>query len=459
MNPCARRKEPRDDDPDAAPLTPARRSRLRRVLGNLAWVLTGVLLTVLMLANPTAPAPRGPLGPRTPRPSAGPTSARAGRLPASAGAREIISYRNPMDPTITSPVPMKDSMGMDYVPVYSDDGTKDGKTIRIDPVVVQNMNVQTARVERRDLYHPIRTVGYLDYDQERMVTVATRYSGWIEKTYVNYVGEPVRKGAPLFEIYSPELVQTEEELLSALRFARDMENAPADARRRAESLAESARTRLGYWDISESQIQELEATGKVVRTLTVVAPASGLVMKRMPGLEGMAVSPGMELFHIADLSTLWMSVELFEDQMEWVEVGTPAEFTLSYFPGEAFHGRVRYLEPELSERTRTLAVRIEVPNPQGRLRKGMFATVAFSTAAVKDALVVPTEAVLRTGQRSVLIVALGEGRFLPRDVLLGPPVEGSTQILERSQRGRRGGHLLAVPPRLRSRSSARPFRK
>ncbi len=350
--------------------------------------------------------------------------------------REILYYRNPMDPTITSPVPAKDNMGMDYVAVYADHtgegstaATQSGATIRIDPAVVQNMNVRTETVERRDLTQPIRTVGYLEYDQQRMVTVTTKYSGWVEKVYVNYVGEKVSRGQPLFEVYSPDLVQTEQELLSALDFARQLKGAPEDARERAESLVESARTRLGYWDISPRQIALLEETGEVFRTLKVAAPSGGLVMKRMPSLEGMAIRPGMEIFHIADLSSLWISVELFEHQVAWVREGTPAEVALSYFPGEGFRGKVRFLEPELSEKTRTMRAKIEVPNPGGRLRKGMYATVEFQPVIVRDAVAVPAQAVLRTGQRNVVVVVLGGGRFAPREVTLGHEAEGYAQVL------------------------------
>jgi Cu(I)/Ag(I) efflux system membrane fusion protein/cobalt-zinc-cadmium efflux system membrane fusion protein len=364
-----------------------------------------------------------------------PTSVRS-----ASAERKLLFYRNPMDPTITSPVPAKDSMGMDYVPVYDDaagsaGSTEDGSTVRIDPAVVQNMNVRTEIVEVRDLTQPIRTVGYLEYDQQRMVTVTTKYSGWVEKVYVNYVGEKVRRGQPLFEVYSPELVQTEQELLSALDFAGQLAGAPEDARKRAESLVESARTRLGYWDISPQQIAFLEETGEVFRTLKVAAPSNGLVMKRMAGLEGMAVKPGMEIFHIADLSSLWISVELFEHQVAWVREGTPAQIALSYFPGEPFHGKVRFLEPELSEKTRTMRAKIEVPNPGGRLRKGMYATVEFQPVIVHDAVAVPQQAVLRTGLRNVVIVAIGEGRFSPREVTLGHEAEGYAQVLSGLEAG------------------------
>jgi Cu(I)/Ag(I) efflux system membrane fusion protein len=352
--------------------------------------------------------------------------------PAPKAQRKILFYRNPMDPTITSPIPAKDEMGMDYVPVYAEQAgspTNQQGTVTIDPAVVQNMNVQTEPVSRRDLTRQIRTVGYLDYDQEKVVSVTTRYSGFVENAYVNYIGQPVRKGQPLFEIYSPELVQTEQELLSALGFARRMQGAPDDARRQAHALVDAAKTRLSFWDISADQVQELEATGNVVRTLKVTAPASGVVMSRIPGLQGMAVRPGMDLFHIADISTLWLSVQIYEDQLPWLNVGSRATVALDYLPGERFTGRVRYVEPSVSEKTRTVQVTIEVHNPQGRLRAGMYATVEFEPVVARHAIVVPTQAILRTGERNVVIVALGGGQFAPRDLTLGPEGDGYTQVL------------------------------
>jgi Cu(I)/Ag(I) efflux system membrane fusion protein/cobalt-zinc-cadmium efflux system membrane fusion protein len=306
---------------------------------------------------------------------------------------------------------------------------RESTTIHIDPLITQNMNLRTATVERRDLRHPIRTVGYLEYDQERMVTVTTKYSGWGEKVHVNYVGEPVRKGQPLFEIYSPELVQTQQELLSALGFARRMANTPVDTRRRAEGLVEATRTRLGYWDISPEQIATLERSGQVLRTLTVRAPASGVVMKRMPSLEGMAVMPGMQTYHIANLSTLWLVVEIFEDQIPWIQEGTPAEINFTYFPGKTFSGAVRYIEPALSERTRTLRVKIAIPNNNRKLRAGMYATVIFGPRTAAPTLAVPSEAVLRTGERNVAVVASEGGGFTPRELVLGQEGDGWVEVL------------------------------
>jgi len=363
---------------------------------------------------------------------AGPDSTAGGPPGAGTGERKILFYRNPMDPTITSPVPRKDDMGMDYVPVYADEAesaASGGATVTIDPVVQQNMNVTTERVTRQDVSRRIRTVGYLDYDQEKMVSVTTKYPGFVEKVSVNYLGQPVRKGEHLFDVYAPELIQTEQELLSAASYVKQMKDAPEDARRRAQALLDAGRTRLSYWDITDDQVDRMLSSGAVFRTLAVVAPASGVVMKRMDGLEGMAIRPGMELMHIADMSTLWLTVEVFEDQLAWVHVGSPAEVRLTYFPGDAFTGRVRYIEPSVSEKTRTIQLTLEVPNPRGRLRAGMYATVTFSPVAARDAIAVPSDAVIRTGERNVVILALGSGRFAPRDVVLGPAGEGWTQVI------------------------------
>ncbi len=364
---------------------------------------------------------------------AGAEHAAGGTPPAAPkGERKILFYRNPMDPSITSPVPRKDDMGMDYVPVYSDEAqtaATNGATVTIDPTVQQNMNVTTEVVQRRDVSRQIRTVGYLDYDQEKMVSVTTKYPGFVQKVSVNYVGQPVKKGEHLFDVYAPELVQTQQELLSAARYVQQMKDAPEDALRRAQALLDAARTRLSYWDIANDQVDRLLASGTVTRTLSVVAPASGVVMQRMDGLEGMAIRPGMELMHIADLSTLWLTVEVFEDQLPWVHTGSPAKVKLTYFPGESFTGRVRFIEPSVSEKTRTVQLTLEVPNPKRELRAGMYATVTFSPVAARNAIAVPFNAVIRTGERNVVILALGNGRFAPRDVVLGPAGEGWVQVL------------------------------
>ncbi len=367
-------------------------------------------------------------------PAATPPVAPAAPAPRGKGAHrgKVLFYRNPMNPAITSPVPMKDEMGMDYVPVYEGEAAaarRQGAVVTIDPAVVQNMNVVTAVVRRRDVTRQIRTVGTLEYDPERVVSVTTKYDGFVEKVFANYLGQTVRRGDPLFEIYAPELVQTEQELLSALEFSRQLEGTPGDAARRAAALVDAARTRLSYWDISPSQIAGIERSGKVLRTLTVTAPASGVVIDRMEGLEGMAVKPGMNVLKVADLSHLWLEAEVFDNQLPWVREGSTARVSVPYFPGETFTGRVRFVEPQLSDKTRSVRLTFEIPNRGGRLRANMYATVVFEPVAVRSAVVVPSSAVLRTGERNVVIVALGAGRFAPRDVILGVEGDGVVQVL------------------------------
>ena len=365
---------------------------------------------------------------------------RNGEPAKAGGARKILFYRNPMDPTITSPVPAKDQMGMDYAPVYADEvdeAVGQGATVRIDPAVVQNMNVRTELVARRDLEQHIRTVGSLEYDQQRMVTVTTKYAGWVEKVYVNYVGESVKKGQPPVR----DLLARAGADRAGADLGDPLRPAACSARQRTAGTmrkpwSRPLDSRLSYWDIyGRARSPTSRRTGEVLRTLTVTSPAGGVVMKRMEGLEGMAVQPGMQAFHIANLSSLWLSVDVFEDQLAWIREGTPADITFTYFPGETFQGRVRFLEPELSEATRTLKVKLEVPNRRGRLRAGMFATVIFEPLAVKDAVTVPSLAVLRTGERNLVVVALGEGRFVPREVVLGLERQGYAQVLEGVEEG------------------------
>jgi Cu(I)/Ag(I) efflux system membrane fusion protein/cobalt-zinc-cadmium efflux system membrane fusion protein len=450
----------------------------RRLLGNLAWVGLGAAITWVLLANPLGLAGLDVLRHRllSDHPVAAPQETAGAKQLWTCGMHPQVMQDEPGICPICEMdlVPMRDTerqpesrpaakqlwtcgmhpqvieeepgvcpiCEMDLVPMRSDEAEQTSEpqgapSVTIDPAVVQNMNVRTQPVERSDLAREIRTVGYLEYDQQKMVSVTTKYPGWIEKVHVNYVGEPVRKGQPLFEIYSPELVQTEQDLLSALEFAGRMEQATPDAQRRAQDLVEAARRRLAYWDIASEQVDRLESTHQVFRTLTVTSPAGGVVMKRMPGLEGMAAKPGMELFHIADLSSLWLSVEAFEDQLAWLKVGSMAEVTLSYFPGETFTGRVRYIEPQVNEKTRTVPLKLELPNRDRRLRAGMYATVRFRAVVAREAVLVPTLAVLRTGQRNLVIVAEAAGRFTPREVELGAEGNGEVEVVSGLAAGER----------------------
>lgn len=427
--------EPYEETPEAAASRPPGAApRGRRWTLRLLWLALGFAAAALLFADPFG---WHRLDERL-RPAA---PAAAGHLHSEEEAATLWTCG--MHPQVLEEEPGQCPIcGMDLVPVSSvgsgvTAAAGSAPTVTIDPRAVQNMNVVSEPVVRRDMTRSIRTVGYLEYDQQKMVSVTTKYPGWVERVYVNYVGEPVRRGAPLFEIYSPLVVQTARELVSALEFAERMAGGPSEAGERASALVTAARTRLGYWDVPEAQIERLVASREVFRTVTVRAPADGVVMQRLEGLEGRAVEPGTELFHIADLSSLWLSVEVFEDQLAWVREDSTAEVALSYFPGEAFNGRVRFIEPAVAEATRTVSLRLEVPNRDGRLRAGMYATVTFTPTTARDVLAVPSQAVLRTGERLVAVVDLGAGRFAPRDVELGVEGEGWAQVLSGLAEGER----------------------
>lgn len=350
-------------------------------------------------------------------------------------AHEVESWWTcPMHPEIVDDEPGSCPIcGMDLVlkraeGERSDPAGAQGAVVTIDAGFVQKMNVRTELAQRGDVRRQLRTVGSFAYDEERMITVTMKFAGFIEKAHVSYVGQHVRRGDPLFEIYSRELVQTQQELLSALDYSRRLAGADEDTRRRALSLVEASRQRLAWWDITGEQVRRIESEGEIRRTLTITAPASGIVMRRPSGLEGMAVQAGSEVLHLADVSSLWLNTEVYEDQLAWIDVGTEARVALEAFPGLELTGRVQFIDPEVTEKTRTVAVTLAIPNPDRSLRVGMWATVRFETTLARGAVTVPSQSVLRTGERNVVVVDLGDGRFAPREVQLGPEGEGRVQV-------------------------------
>jgi RND family efflux transporter MFP subunit len=343
------------------------------------------------------------------------------------GEREILYWYAPMDATYIRDEPGLSPMGMKLVPKYADEGAgSDDKIIRIDPVQVQNIGVVSSDAETADIARYSRTVGILDFDADNITWVNTKFQGWIEKVHVNYVGQEVRKGQPLFEIYSPELVTTQEEYIRALDYRASLEESGRpDTLRQAESLVRSTRERLTYWDITDQQIGNLETGRQVQRLLIVTSPATGLVAEVMnQALEGMFVKPGMDLYKIADLSTVWVHADVYEADMPWIRSGQPAVVSFRNAPDEEFRGQVLFLYPEVSRKTRTMKICVEVPNPGRRLRPGMYADVVIQGPPVSNAVVIPQSAVIYSGERKIVFVALGEGRFEPREVELGVKGEG-----------------------------------
>jgi membrane fusion protein, copper/silver efflux system len=352
--------------------------------------------------------------------------------------RKIKYWRAPMDPTYISDKPGKSPMGMDLIPVYEGEEPSDN-VIHVSPAFVQNFSVRTAVVETGSIASDIRTVGVLAYNEQGIVSVNTKFDGWIEKAKVNFVGQDVAKGQVLFEIYSPQLVTTQQEYLAAIGFL-DRLSAGGDpgAVERARALVEASKERLRYWDISDDQIGELTANGKVTRTLRVLSPASGVVIEKMSdSLEGMRLSPGMTVFKIADLGTLWAEVEVFESDIQHLRMGQRARMEIDAFPGRSWLGRVVRINPTVNPQTRTLTAYIEVPNPGRLLRPQMYANVSLEAPSVRSVVRVPEEAILHSGIRNVVIVQKDATGFEPREVELGASGGGFTEIRKGVDAGER----------------------
>lgn len=348
--------------------------------------------------------------------------------------RKILYYKDPMHPWLTSPKPAKaPDCGMDMVPVYEgEEEEQPGSAIKIDPTVVQNIGVKTEAVQKRRLAKTIRAVGKVEVDETKLYAVNTKIMGWVEKLYVNVTGQPVKTGQPLLELYSPDLVSTQEEYLLALRYQKAVSGSELkETLTGSSSLVESARRRLELWDVTPAQIAELEKTGKPRRTLTFYSPADGIVMEKMV-VQGAAVMPGMDLFKIVDLSKVWVMADVYEYELPWIKVGEPAEMALAYIPGKTFTGKVTYIYPMLAMESRTAKVRLEFANPRGeiQLRPEMFATVRLKSEIREETVAVPEQAIIRSGERLVAIVARDGGYFDVREVKAGLVAEGYMQILD-----------------------------
>ena len=333
--------------------------------------------------------------------------------------------------------------GMNLVPIAppeAPDEVEQG-SVRVSKSFLQNFAVRTTVVERADLPARIRTIGFLDQDEAKLVSVSTKYGGWIENPRISTVGERVSKGDILFEIYSPSLLTAQEELLASNDYLSRLKAADAypDAIRRAESLVHAATERLRSWDLTDQQIDDLRSTGKVSRTLQAYSPASGYVVEKMAdSLEGAQAVPGMTILKIADHSTLWAKVEFYEHYLRDLRAGMRAEISIDAFPGRMWHGRLLFFEPAMNPQTQTLAGYVEVENLDGRLRPKMYATIEFRLAGARDALVVPAQSVLRSGNdRNVVIVDAGDGVFVPREVDLGMESEGRIQVVDGLDEGER----------------------
>lgn len=344
--------------------------------------------------------------------------------------REPLFYRNPMNPEVTSPVPTKDSMGMDYVPVFADDAEASGPpgTVQIDPVTVQNIGVRTAEAERRSMSRAIQTVGRVDYDEQRLVRLHPKTEGWIEKLYVDTTGQPVKKNMMLLSIYSPQLVSTQQEYVLALKSLETLKESPfPDVRHGAEALVETSLERLRLLDAPEHQIRDLTETLEVKKELHIHSPTDGVIIN-IGAREGQYVTPPTELYAIADLSTVWVFVDIYEDELPWIEVGDEAIMTVTAVPGQEFRGTLSYIYPYAESKTRTVKVRMEFDNTDLLLKPDMFADVSIEANVLPDVVAVPSEAIIRSGLREQVFIQRAPGKFAPRDVTIGVSSEGWTQI-------------------------------
>jgi Cu(I)/Ag(I) efflux system membrane fusion protein len=341
---------------------------------------------------------------------------------------KVLYYRNPMGLPDTSSVPKKDSMGMDYIPVYEGDEADDGKTIKISLAKVQKLGVEIAPVARRSLDRTIRAVGTVQANERGLFVFNTKFAGWIDKLRVNATGETVRRGEPLMEVYSPELVVAEQEYLLAWRALQGMGGASSDNRAAAKQLMDASLLRLQNWDISADQLKQLEDTGKVSRTLTLRAPVDGVVLEKT-AVEGMRFMAGDPQYRIADLSTVWLIADVFEQDLGAIRKGQDAQITVNAYPGATFSGKVDFIYPTVSHDTRTGKVRVLVPNADQRLKPGMYAKVALDVAiGDTPVLAIPESAVIDSGTKQSVLVDHGQGRFEPREVRLGAHADGFYEV-------------------------------
>jgi Cu(I)/Ag(I) efflux system membrane fusion protein len=358
--------------------------------------------------------------------------------PAAAGERKIAFYRSPMNPSQTSPVARKDEMGMEFVPVYEDEVSGGSEavtglaTVQIDDQRRQLIGLRTAAVTRGPIGTGWRTVGRVAVDETRVRKVNVKVDGFVDSLFVDFIGKPVHRGQALLSIYSPQLLSVQNEYLLALETRRRLANGAANVAA-GDELVSAARTRLELWDISPAEIATLEGRGRATRTLTLHSPISGVVTAKNV-VQGSKLAAGDTPFEITDLSEVWVLADAYELDLSRIRVGMPATFTLQAISNEVFQGRVSFVEPLLDPKTRTAKVRLSFANKRGELRPDMYGEVAFQAKA-REGLRVPFDAVIDSGQQKVVFVALGEGRFQPRQVQTGVQSGDFVEVTSGVQQG------------------------
>ncbi len=357
---------------------------------------------------------------------------KAPALPDSRAKREKSAKRRikhwvaPMDPTYIRDKPGESPMGMDLVPVYEGEVEAKGVpgTVTVDPVMVQNMGVRVAGVERGAISRRVRTIGEVDVAEDQLSVVNLRFSGWIEKIYVDQTGQAVRQGQALFSIYSPELVAALKEFLIAY-----------NAGGSESDLARAAVERVRLWGIPQATLDEVAGKQNVSRTTVIRAPRGGYVLHKNV-VEGARVVAGTDLYRIGNLKTIWVNAEVYEFDAPWIRVGQQASMELSYQRGRTFAGTVNYIYPTLNKKSRTLTVRLKFENPGIELKPGMFATVRIEAQRKQGVLLIPTEAIIHSGERQLVFTTREVGKYQPREIITGLVGDGHlTEVLSGLREG------------------------
>ena len=346
--------------------------------------------------------------------------------------RKLLYYRNPMGLPDTSPVPKKDPMGMDYIPVYEgEDDAAPGAAnqLKISVDKVQKLGVRTEKASVKALGKTIRAAGRVEPDERRTYVVSPKFEGYVERLHVAATGQAVRKGQPLFEVYSPELVSVQREYAVAAQGVKALEGAGSEARESMKQLADASLARLRNWDISQEQVRALAQAGAARRTLTFRSPASGIVTEKK-AVQGMRFMPGEALYQVTDLSSVWVLADVNEQDIGMLATGASAEVRIGAYPDKAFTGKVTYVYPTVNADTRTAQARIELANPGQLLKPGMFASVALAVGSRASAVTIPLSAVIDSGTRQLVLVQRGEGRYEPREVKLGARSDDYAEVIE-----------------------------
>jgi Cu(I)/Ag(I) efflux system membrane fusion protein len=373
-------------------------------------------------------------------------SASRGQSPTAAksspGERKILYWYDPMHPQYRANKPgTAPDCGMDLVPKYADEqpASMAPGAVMLSAEKQQLIGVRTAEVKREALARDVRTTGQVAADESRIAHVHVKINGFIDKVFVDYVGQLVKKGQPLFTLYSPDLVSTQEEYLIAKRGEKALSASPfAEVAQGSRSLLRSTRERLKLWDINDEQIKKLDETGEVSRTMTFYSPVTGFVTDRK-AFPQTSVTAETELYTVSDLSSVWVNADIFEYEVPFVKVGQRAEMELSYYPGKKWNGRVSFVYPTVDPMTRTVKVRVEFPNPDFQLKPQMFADITLKINYGRQ-VVVPQEAVLDSGKEQTVFIAQGDGHFEPRKITTGAKLDGKVVVLS----GLRAGETVVT---------------